>query len=201
MNDNWIYVGADVGNPQWSKIGKTTIGLHTRHTSSQNPGYFIYTAYNIISGDVHKIEEELLNYIESLDDVVRQNHISTGSKSECFFVNPFVMSCLVESFIENDYPSSVYYDNLSNGLMRYQCDNQLYRLFDPYPASSLDISDWFDKPKKTLPDNLKLSKRKYFSGNKVEHEVDLGHGYFLDLATGMQGYRDENGNIEWDEWK
>lgn len=201
MSDNWIYIGADVSNHQWSKIGKTTIGLHTRHTSSQNPGYFIYTAYNIINGDVHTIEESLLNYIESLDGVVRQNHISTGRKSECFFLNPFEMSFLVESFIERYYPSSVYYDILVNGLSRYQCDDQLYRDFDPYPTSSLGILDWFDEPPSPLPDNLNLSKNNYFSGNKVEHEVDLGDGYFLDLATGMQGYRDEDGNIEWDEWE
>ncbi|WP_345870879.1 hypothetical protein [Shewanella algae] len=201
MSDNWIYVGADVNNHEWSKIGKTTIGLHTRHTSSQNPDYFIYTAYNIIYGDVHKIEEELLNHIESLDNTLRINHISTGSKSECFRVNPVKMIYLVESFIENNYKSSVYYDNLTNGLSRYQCDDQLYRLFDHDSVSSCKMFEWFNEPEKTLPDNLNLSKNNYFTGNKVEYEINLGSGYFLDYKSGMQGYRDEDGNIEWDEWK
>lgn len=201
MSDNWIYVGADVNNHQWSKIGKTTVGLHTRHTSSQNPGYFIYTAYNIIRGNVHEIEEKLLSHIERLDDVIRINHISTGSKSECFHVNPFIMSCYVESFIERDYSSSVYYDNLCNGLSRYQCDNQLYSSFEPFTVPYFNTADWCDEPEKPLPRNLNLSKENYFSGNKVESEIDLGNGYFLDLETGMQGYRDDEGNVEWDEWK
>ncbi|WP_414618480.1 hypothetical protein [Serratia liquefaciens] len=200
MSENWIYVGANINDHQWSKIGKTTIGLHTRHTSSQNPGYFIYTAYNIINGDVHEIEENLLNHVECLDGIVRQKHISTGSNSECFFVNPFEMSFLVESFIERNYPSSVYYD-LVDGLIRYQCDGRVYRYFDPYPTPTLDIPDWFNEPKTPLPENLNLSKSNYFPGNNIVHEIDLGGGVFLDIATGMQGYRDEDGNVEWDEWK
>ncbi|MGJ7261953.1 hypothetical protein [Morganella morganii] len=201
MSDNWIYVGADINNHRWSKIGKTTVGLHTRHTSSQNPGYFIYTAYNIIDGNVHAIEERLLNYIESLEGVERQNHISTGSKSECFFVNPFIMNGWVEYFIERYYPSSVYYENLINGLSHYQCPEDVYRSFDPDFTPPLVLPDWCNELPKSLPSNFNLSKGNYFSSNNVEYEVDLGSGYFLDLETGMQGYRDEDGNVEWDEWK
>lgn len=201
MSDNWIYVGADINNHQWSKIGKTTIGLHTRHTSSQNPGYFIFTAYNIIDDNVHAIEESLLNYIESLEGVVRQNHISTGSKSECFFVNPFIISNLAESFIERYFPSSVYYESLVNGLSRYECPEDVYRSFDPDFTPPLVMPDWCNEPPKSLPDNFNLSKDNYFTGNNVENEVDLGDGVFIDLETGMQGYRDENGNVEWYEGK
>lgn len=201
MSDNWIYVGADINNHQWSKIGKTTIGLHTRHTSSQNPGYFIYTAYNIIDGNVHTIEEHLLSFIESQQGVVRLSHISTGSKSECFILNPFIMSELVECFIENTYPSSVYYESLVNGLSRYQCDESVYRSFDPDFNPILDLSDWCDEPPESLPNNFNLSKDNYFSGNKVEYEADLGDGFFVDFETGMQGYRDEDGNVEWYEGK
>ena len=82
MSDNWIYIGADRSKKEWSKIGETTKGLNTRHTSSQNPDYYIHTAFNIIRDDIHKIESELLDYTES--DVDRLTHFSTGSKSECF---------------------------------------------------------------------------------------------------------------------
>ena len=100
MSDDWIYIGADIYRNEWSKIGKTTRGLNTRHTSSQNPGYFIYTAYNIVRGDVHEIETKLLNRVESIFSDRRLLHFSTGSKSECFFLNPNEITYVVEDFIE-----------------------------------------------------------------------------------------------------
>ncbi len=93
MSNNWIYVGANINDHQWSKVGKTTRGLQNRHVSSQNPGFFIYTAYNIIDGDVHEIESNLLVYLESQPGVKRIRHLSTGSKSECFSVHPEEVAC------------------------------------------------------------------------------------------------------------
>lgn len=190
MSNNWIYVGADIHNQQWSKVGKTTVGLSTRHTSSQNPGYFIYTAFNIVNGDVHQIESNLLGYLESLPNVERLNHFSTGSKSECFLLNPYDMNYLVESFLNINHSSCVPFDNLINEMSRYQCDNTVYEMFITPPGSN--------QQQKAIPHNLSLSSSHYFTGNQVEHEADLGNGYFVDFETGRQGYRDEYGNIEWD---
>ncbi|MNE43376.1 hypothetical protein D3C80_1375460 [compost metagenome] len=201
MNDNWIYVGADIYDHEWSKIGKTTVGLHTRHTSSQRPGYFIFTAYNIMNGDVHSIEFNLLNYLEGLFAFERQHHFSTGSLSECFRLNPFEMSCLVESFIEQNYRSSVIHENLTNSLSRYQCDEGVYRSFAQNPVPTLDLPEWCMQPQTPFPSNLNLSRENYFTGNKVEFETDLGGGRFVDHETGMEFDRDDDGNVEWKEPK
>lgn len=194
MNDDWIYIGADIYDQQWSKVGMTTRGLHTRHTSSQRPGYFIFTAYNIKSGDVHGIESHLLDHLECTLGIVRQNHYSTGSKSECFLLAPLEMSEIVEAFIERHYPSCVYYDTLANDISRYQCDSDVFRAFNPNIITPIDLSGWEGISQNPIPDNLSLNKNKYFTGNQVEHEVDLGNGYFLDIASGRQFYRDEEGN-------
>ncbi|EOW0803197.1 hypothetical protein ACN2MB_004212 [Vibrio parahaemolyticus] len=194
MNSDWIYIGADIERKNWSKIGKTTRGLDTRHTSSQNTGYFIYTAYNIVHGNVHQIETELLEYIESQPGIDRLKHFSTGSKSECFHVNPNDMISLVETFIERNYPSCITYETLFDGISRYQCDDNVFRMFNN------NLASWQRQPPTSAPTSLGLSNKKYFSGNQVEREADLGDGHFVDFETGMQGYRDEDGNIEWKEW-
>ncbi|EJL6392472.1 hypothetical protein NMR79_003930 [Vibrio vulnificus] len=172
MSDNWIYIGDDQSKPNWSKIGKTTKGLNTRHTSSQNPDYSIHTAFNIIRGDIHKIESELLDYIENQLHVTRLYHRSTGSKSECFELAPDEMVGIVETFIEDHYASSVTYENALHGYMsRYERNSE-----------------------------NKKSRNSYFSGNNETYETDLGGGHFLDHETGMEGYRDEDGNVEWKSW-
>ncbi|CAA0113615.1 Uncharacterised protein [BD1-7 clade bacterium] len=180
MSDDWIYVGADNSKKDWSKVGKTTKGLNKRHTSSQNPEYYIHTAFEIKSGDVHEIEKKLLGYIEGLPDVERQRHFSTGNKSECFFVSPDEMVGIVECFIERFYGSSVYYENsLHGGMSRYQLN---------------------DSARKEQT-SLGLSSSSYFTGNNEVYETDLGDGYFVDHGTGMEGWRDEDGNVYWKEWK
>lgn len=169
MSDNWIYIGDDQSKTDWSKVGKTTKGLNTRHTSSQNPDYSIHTAFNITTGDIHKIESELLEYIENEADVERIRHRSTGSKSECFVMSPDGMVGIVETFIEDKYPSSVTYENSLHGYMsRYDRNSE-----------------------------QRKSRDSYFTGNNETYETDLGDGHFIDHGTGMEGYRDEDGNVEW----
>lgn len=201
MSNNWIYVGADIYNHQWSKVGKTTRGPHSRHTSSQCPGYFIYTAYNIVCGDVHEIESRLLTYLESQPDFKRLIHFSTGSKSECFLVHPEDITYLVESFIERHYSSCVTHEFLFDGISRYQCADWVYKMFDRYQKPSIELPSWCEEPSVPLPNNLSMSAGNYFTGNQIEHEADLGGGYFVDFASGLQGYRDEDGNEYFDEPK
>lgn len=229
MGNDWIYIGADINRNEWAKIGKTTRGLNTRHTSSQNPGYFLYTAYNIVRGDVHEIETKLLNHLELIFPNRRQPHFSTGSQSECFLVNPNEMTYMVEAFIEDQYSSCVCYEDLPfRPISRYQCDPEVYRMFEKSntsygldqhstnppneniaygfeqnidPSFGEDTEFWLDKPPTDPPNNLGLSRNNYFSGNQIEHETDLGGGLFLDHSTGRQYYVHENGTVEWQEWK
>lgn len=163
MTNNWIYIGADISNKEWSKVGKTTRRLNTRHVSTQNTGYFIFTAFNLTSGDVHKIETELLAHLESVEGVRREHHFSTGRKSECFLVNPCEMTWLVESFISERYPSCVAYDGLLEELSRYRCEDSVYRLFDVDSNPSIK-----------RPANLRISVDDYFPGKQCRERSRPG---------------------------
>ncbi|WP_296208731.1 hypothetical protein [Psychrobacter sp. UBA3480] len=195
ISNNWIYIGADIYQRDYSKIGKTTVGPNIRHTSSQGPGFYIYTAYNIMNGDVSIIEKAILNYLDSMLPHPRASHVSTGSISECFWVNPYHVVGLVEHFIETNYPSSVTYESVQCGAMsRYQCPDNIYNRYNPrfnyiWPTdrSSIDVP------------NLNMSASQYFTGNQVEYETCLedvdGGSIFLDHDTGMEMYRDSDGNV------
>ena len=201
MNSNWIYVGADLNNHQWSKVGKTTRGPHSRHTSSQRPGYFIYTAYEIIRGDVHEIESNLLAHLESQPEMTREIHFSTGNKSECFLAHPEDIASLVENFIKDNYASCVQHEFLFDGICRFECDPQVYKIFTQNHGLSTKATPWDKEPQIPFPKHLNISARDYFTSNRVEHETDLGGGFFVDHATGLQGFRDEEGNEYFDEPK
>ena len=139
--NDWIYIGGDIYNREWSKVGKTANGLNTRHRSSQNPGYFIYAAFNIIRGNVHEIEKKLLDYISAQPNLDRFVHFSTGNLSECFRLNPEQMTFLVEEFIERNYGSCVTYENSLHGYMsRYQCRDDIRRYYDDAKSQSLSYN-------------------------------------------------------------
>ena len=150
-----------------------------------------------MSGNVHEIESNLLDYIEGLLPDERQIHFSTGTKSECFFINPNEMVRLVEDFIETYYSSCVTYEPLFNRVSRYQCINEVYRMFgqDLTGCSEHKAEPLFYEPI-TLPTNLGLSSNMYFPNNQIEYETNLGNSYYVDHITEMQGYRDEDDNME-----
>lgn len=181
-SNDWIYVGGDIYNQTWSKVGKTTIGLNTRHTSSQNPGYFIYTAFNIIRGNVHEIESKLLDYLNAVPNLERLIHFSTGNLSECFRLNPEQMTFLVEDFIKNNYGSSVTYENSLHGDMsRYQCRDDIRRYYNESDHQSFSA----------IPQSNTLKSSNYFTGNQEEYEIDLGNGHYLDVPSGMIKHIDD----------
>ncbi len=175
-SNDWIYIGGDIYNQTWSKVGKTTIGLNTRHTSSQNPGYFIYTAFNIVRGSVHEIESKLLDYLNAVPDLERLIHFSTGNLSECFRLNPERMTFLVENFIGNNYASNVTYENSLHGDMsRYQCRDDIRSY---YNESNHQVFS-------AVPQSNTLKSSNYFTGNQEVYEIDLGNGHYLDVPSGM----------------
>lgn len=180
-NGNWIYIGCDVEKFEWSKVGKTTNELHTRHRSSQNPSYCIYTAFNIVRGNVHEIEEKLLHHLEYQCGLERIAHQSTGNASECFRLNPDQMTGLVEQFIEEKFGSSVTYENSLHGEMsRYRCDDDIFRYFQTSSNSRL-------QPLTLQPRSL--GKGSYFSGNKEIYEIDLGDDHYIDASSGLIRHR------------
>lgn len=175
-SNDWIYIGGDIYNREWSKVGKTTNGPDTRHRSSQNPGYFIYAAFNIIRGNVHEIEKNLLSYLSEQPNLGRLVHFSTGNLSECFWLNPEQMTYLVEDFIERNYGSCVTYENSLHGYMsRYQCRDDIRRYYESTKPQSFS----------STPPSNSLNSSNYFTGNQEEYEIDLGGGHYLDVASGM----------------
>ena len=177
MSNDWIYVGADINRPNWSKVGMTEKGLNTRHTSSQGPGYFIYTAYKIVNGNVSDIETDLIEkYLDSECGIEREVHFSTGRKTECFLLNPYEMSGIVEYFLERRYPSAVEFESLFDRLRRYQCPDEVYRRFQ----SNLSSSHSSTTP---LPQHLGMTREKYFPSNQVKYVEDLGGGHRLNLKN------------------
>lgn len=180
--NDWIYIGGDIYNRTWSKVGKTTNGLNTRHRSPQNPGYFIYTAFNIIRGSVHEIESNLLRHLDIEPNLERLIHFSTGNLSECFRLNPAQMTYLVENFIANNYGSCVTYENsLHGGMSRYECRDDICRY---YNSSNL-------QPFRPIPKSNTLKSSNYFTGNQEEYEIDLGDGHYIDVSSGMIKHIDD----------
>jgi hypothetical protein len=181
-SNDWIYIGGDIYNQTWSKVGKTTIGLNTRHTSSQNPGYFIYTAFNIVRGNVHEIESKLLDYLNAVPDLERLIHFSTGNLSECFRLSPEQMTFLVEDFIGNNYGSNVTYENSLHGDMsRYQCRDDIRSY---YNESNHQVFS-------AIPQSNTLKSSNYFTGNQEVYEIDLGNGHYLDVPSCMIKHIDD----------
>lgn len=174
--NDWIYIGGDIYNRIWSKVGKTTNGLNTRHRSSQNPVYFIYTAFNILRGNVHEIESNLLKYLDNQPELERLIHFSTGNLSECFRLNPEEMTFLVEEFINNNYGSCTTYENSTHGGMsRYQCRDDILRYYDDAKPQSFS----------SIPRSNTLRSSSYFAGNQEVYAIDLGDGHYLDLSSGI----------------
>jgi hypothetical protein len=174
VSNSWIYVGGNIYDPIWSKVGKTTNGLNTRHRSSQNPGYFIYTAYNILRGSVHDIELYLLEQLARKARKEQLFHFSTGNPSECFRINPRQMAFLVEELIYARYSYCLTFENSTHGGMsRYECRKDISRYLD----------DVASKPSLSVPKANKLGSFDYFTGNQEMNEVDLGDGYFMDTSS------------------
>ena len=183
-NSNWIYIGGDINKLNWSKVGKTTNGLDTRHRSPQNPDYFIYTAFQIIRGSVHEIESKLLEHLEFECDLKRIAHFSTGNPSECFYLNPDVMTNYVERFIHDKFGSCVTYENSLHGDMsRYRCSDNISRHFQG--GSAPKSHPFISQP-------CSLGRGSYFPGNQETYEVDLGEGYYIDVPSGMTMYREDD---------
>ncbi len=91
--EKWLYLGADILDRNFAKIGVTKDDLASRSYSSARPSYYIFCAfkfkYNISMKKVRQVEVDVLSRMEFLyrnDDGTsrRMVHYESGRLSECF---------------------------------------------------------------------------------------------------------------------
>lgn len=92
--DKWLYLGADITNPYWAKLGITLGDLRSRSYSSANPNYYIYCAFkfkhNVTKEQVRSVEWELLNkfdliFQDGFGNPARLRHYESKNLSECYW--------------------------------------------------------------------------------------------------------------------
>lgn len=90
----WLYVGADISNPNWVKIGITLGDMGSRSYSSANPNYYIFCAfqfrYDKSEEEVKLVEAELFSKLDLIfkdwyGTPLRMRHYESGKLSECYF--------------------------------------------------------------------------------------------------------------------
>ncbi|HHP6708641.1 TPA: hypothetical protein ACSE6Y_003751, partial [Acinetobacter baumannii] len=90
----WLYLGADISNHEWVKIGITAGDLRSRSYSSANPNYYIFCAfqfkYNVTIEEMRKVEMDIhykfdQDFIKDYGISKRLGHYESGRPSECYF--------------------------------------------------------------------------------------------------------------------
>ena len=85
----WLYVGADLNNPNFVKVGITMGDLSTRSSSTTHPGYYLFCAFqcyhNTTVEELKQIEQGALNYLDSVfGQDKRARHTESQRLSECY---------------------------------------------------------------------------------------------------------------------
>jgi len=113
--DKWLYLGADISNPNWAKLGITLGDLRSRSYSSANPNYYIFCAFkfkhNVTKEQVMFVEEQLLNkfdliFQDAYGNSARLRHYESQQLSECYW--PIDFSCFLDNLhheLFNNYSS------------------------------------------------------------------------------------------------
>lgn len=92
--NNWLYLGTDILDPSFVKVGITTGDLSSRSYSSARPSYYIFCAfkfkYNISRNEMENIEHDILNQMEKIYCynpycATRLLHFDSRQVSECFY--------------------------------------------------------------------------------------------------------------------
>ncbi|HCD4537500.1 TPA: hypothetical protein NBQ86_002512, partial [Enterobacter hormaechei] len=64
----WLYLGADIKDSGFAKVGLTMDDLSSRSYSSANPNYYLFCAFkcrdDLTKTEVEKIERSTLEYLE-----------------------------------------------------------------------------------------------------------------------------------------
>lgn len=89
----WLYLGADIKDLNFAKIGITEGDLASRSYSSARPTYYLFCAfkfdYRASREEIKRVENDLLSRIDRLHRDKRGNskrliHFESGQLSECF---------------------------------------------------------------------------------------------------------------------
>lgn len=64
----WLYLGADLKDSRFAKVGLTMDDLASRSYSSANPNYYLFCAFkcrdNITKAEIENIERSAFEYLE-----------------------------------------------------------------------------------------------------------------------------------------
>jgi len=95
----WLYLGADISNPEWVKIGITAGDLRSRSYSSANPNYYIFCAfqfdYKVTIEEMRKVEMEIhykfdQDFRQMYGHSRRLPHYESRRLSECYWPVDFL---------------------------------------------------------------------------------------------------------------
>lgn len=90
----WLYLGADIIDPYFAKIGITTGDLASRSYSSARPTFYLFCAfkfdYRVSVEEIKRVENDLLHrldeyYCDEYGRSKRLTHYESGKLSECYY--------------------------------------------------------------------------------------------------------------------
>ncbi|MEQ9852085.1 hypothetical protein ABRP57_06620 [Pectobacterium aroidearum] len=90
----WLYLGADIKDDGFAKVGLTMKDLVSRSYSSANPNYYLFCAFkcrdDITTAEIQSIELGAVEYLDSMfsnkdGTSNRARHAESGRLSECFY--------------------------------------------------------------------------------------------------------------------
>lgn len=115
---NWLYLGADVRDGGFAKVGMTMDDLGSRSSNSGRPSFYIFCAFkcrsNISRSKLEYIEDSAFNYLDQIfvnpdGSTKRELHAESGRLSECYYGINFM-----DFFIAlHDYLYDHFYDCFS----------------------------------------------------------------------------------------
>ncbi|HDH0708496.1 hypothetical protein QNN86_08765 [Citrobacter sp. C348] len=88
--DIWVYLGADVADPTFAKVGITMKNMGSRSSSSANPRYYLFCAFqcrhDTTKERLRQIEKGALNYLDAIfGSEKRERHTESQILSECYY--------------------------------------------------------------------------------------------------------------------
>jgi len=92
--NKWVYLGADIRNPSYAKVGITMGDMSSRSYSSANPGFYLFCAFqckaDTTESQLREIETSLLGYLDCMfthndGSTKRVRHYESGRMSECYY--------------------------------------------------------------------------------------------------------------------
>ncbi len=117
----WLYVGADIREKNYAKIGITTGDLQSRSYSSARPTYYLFCGFKAL----HETSREKLERIEKsvlfkLDTdyrfgSYRVRHTESGELSECYYGAPLTrifkaVHQILYDHHSNDFNTCIHYN-------------------------------------------------------------------------------------------